>query len=100
MLFDLTHSITGWDVEPNELMSVGERAFNLCRVFNVREGITRKDDILPERLTGPLTEGTFKGETIPLDAMLDYYYELRDWDQKTGIPTKKKLRELGLEFAI
>lgn len=98
-LVDLTRSVTGWDVEPKELMKVGERASNLCRVFNVREGITRKDDALPERLMEPLPEGPFKGETIPLDQMLNNYYEYRGWDEM-GIPTKTTLRELGLEFAI
>lgn len=100
-LLGIVHSITGWDVTPMELMTVGERAFNLCRAFNVREGVTRKDDALPERMTEPLQEGLLKGESISketLNKMLDYYYEMRGWDVATGIPTRKKLEELGLGY--
>jgi aldehyde:ferredoxin oxidoreductase len=84
-----------------ELMAVGERAFNLCRVFNVREGFNRKDDNLPSRLGEPLQEGAYKGEAISkedLDKMLDYYYEERGWEVATGIPTRKKLEELGIGY--
>jgi aldehyde:ferredoxin oxidoreductase len=82
-------------------MIVGERAFNLCRAFNVREGITRKDDVLPARLLEPLPEGPYQGEAISkgtLNKMLNIYYELRGWDKETGIPTKEKLKELGLGY--
>lgn len=100
-LLNIIMSVTGWDVTVDELMTVGERAFNLCRAFNVREGITRKDDTLPARLMEPLKEGPSKGEVISKDALheaLDYYYELRGWDKENGIPTRKKLEELGLEY--
>jgi aldehyde:ferredoxin oxidoreductase len=99
-LVDVVASATGWDVTPRDLMEVGERVFNLTRVFNTREGIRRKDDTLPSRLMEPLPEGPYKGETIPLDKMLDDYYEIRGWDLITGIPTKEKLRELGLGYAV
>ncbi len=82
-------------------MTVGERAFNLCRAFNVREGITRKDDTLPPRLMEPLPEGPYKGETISrnaLDDTLDEYYKLRGWDKKTGIPRRKTLEKLNLKY--
>lgn len=98
---DIVAAATGWDVTMTELMAVGERAFNLCRAFNVREGISRKDDVLPARLMEPLPEGLYKGETIPRDAfdkMLDYYYDFRGWEKKTGIPTRKRLQELGLGY--
>jgi len=100
-LTEIVVAATGWDVTPNELMTVGERAFNLCRVFNVREGITRRDDTLPTRLMEPLPEGPYKGEAIPQDVlnkMLDYYYDFRGWDKKTGIPTRRKLEELNLKY--
>ena len=61
---DIFSSITGWNITPNEMLAIGERAWNLCRAFNVREGITREDDILPERLAEPLPDGAFKGETM------------------------------------
>lgn len=98
---DIVAAATGWDVTMTELMLVGERAFNLCRAFNVREGISRKDDVLPARLMEPLPEGLYSGEAIPQDAfdkMLDYYYEFRGWDKRTGIPTRERLENLGLGY--
>ncbi len=88
----------GWKFSERELKKVGERIVNLNRLFNVREGITRKDDSLPERLTKePAPLGIPKGQVVELDTMLDEYYQYRGWDKKTGRPTKKKLKELGLE---
>ncbi|HPD61433.1 MAG TPA: aldehyde ferredoxin oxidoreductase C-terminal domain-containing protein, partial [Thermodesulfobacteriota bacterium] len=82
---------------------LGERLNNLCRMFNVREGFSRKDDYLPRRLMEePIKDGLSKGEMISqqdLDFMLDEYYEARGWD-KNGIPTAAKLQELGLEDTI
>jgi len=86
----------------DDLVEVGERAYNLARVFNVREGVTRADDTLPPRLLEePLPEGPAAGKVNEnLPAMLDRYYELRGWDKATGKPTPEKLRELGLEEYI
>jgi aldehyde:ferredoxin oxidoreductase len=100
-LNDIVAKATGWGVTINELMKTGERIFNLCRAFNVREGITRKDDTLPKRFAEPLPEGSYKGETFSsqtLAKMLDYYYEFRGWDKETGVPTKEKLEELELGY--
>jgi aldehyde:ferredoxin oxidoreductase len=100
-LNEIIAAATGWDVTVSELMKIGERILNLCRAFNVREGITRKDDTLPKRFTEPLPEGPNKGETFSkddLEKMLDYYYEFRGWDKKSGIPTREKLNELDLTF--
>jgi len=86
----------------DDLVKVGERAYNLARVFNVREGVTRADDTLPPRLLEePLPEGPAAGKVNEnLPAMVDRYYELRGWDKVTGKPTPEKLRELGLEEYI
>jgi aldehyde:ferredoxin oxidoreductase len=101
-LAEIVNAATGWEFDESDLMTVGERAFNLCRAFNVREGISRRDDVLPERLMEPLTEGMYKGQAIPkeaLDAMLDCYFELRGWDVETGVPLERKLKSLELDFA-
>lgn len=67
-------------------------------MLNVREGITRKDDTLSKRLIEPFISGPTKGSYVKnLDAMLDEFYEAAGWDKKTGIPTKKKLEDLGLK---
>ena len=85
------------------LDKVGERMFNLERAFNIREGFGRKDDTLPKRmLTEPLHTREAKGEGQMVshqDEFLDKYYQLRGWT-KDGIPTEKKLKELGLDFAV
>ena len=83
---------------PEELMEAGERINNLERLFNIRQGMSRKDDTLPERfLTEALTEGPSKGKVVDLEIMLDEYYEAREWDRKTGYPRPATLRRLGLE---
>jgi aldehyde:ferredoxin oxidoreductase len=85
------------------LDKVGERMFNLERAFNLREGFGRKHDTLPKRiLTEPLhtREAPGEGQIVAhQDEFLDKYYALRGWT-KEGIPTEKKLKELGLDYAV
>jgi aldehyde:ferredoxin oxidoreductase len=99
---NLVNSLSGLDLTPDEVFTVGERVNNLARAFNAREGFTRKDDNLPDRLMNePLAEGGSKGQHIPqadLDYMLDEYYTMRGWDVATGTPTRAKLEELGLGY--
>ncbi|RLI30685.1 aldehyde ferredoxin oxidoreductase [Candidatus Bathyarchaeota archaeon] len=93
-------AVTGEDAfgKVDELLRIGERIVNLERCFNVREGITRKDDRLPERFTKePMPQGPGKGQTVNLDIMLDEYYDLRGWDKKTGIPKRETLEKLQLQ---
>jgi aldehyde:ferredoxin oxidoreductase len=96
---ELLNKATGFGFTAEDYLKTGERIWNLTRLFNVREGITRKDDILPPRfIEEPLPEGVAKGQVITkktLDEMLDEYYALRGWD-KNGIPTKEKLKKLDL----
>jgi len=95
------NATTGMGLKERELRLIGERIVNLNRMFNVRHGITRKDDTLPERLLKePSPEGPPKGQVVELDLMLDEYYTLRGWDLKTGVPKAAKLRGLGLSFTI
>jgi aldehyde:ferredoxin oxidoreductase len=99
----MINAATGWDLDLGELERIGERICTLERAFNVREGISRKDDTLPWRVQHePIPDGPSKGAFCPpeeLDRMLDEYYEIRGWS-KDGIPTPERLRALGLEFAI
>jgi aldehyde:ferredoxin oxidoreductase len=99
---DLMEAITGLSLTTEDVMKVGERLTNLAKAFNIREGFTRADDTLPERLmTEPLTAGASKGQVISredLDTMLDEYYSERGWDVKTGVPTRAKLVDLRLEY--
>jgi aldehyde:ferredoxin oxidoreductase len=98
----LMEAITGMVYTIEEVERVGERVNNLAKAFNVREGFTRADDTLPSRLmTDPIKAGGSKGQLISkddLDVMLNEYYSARGWDEKTGVPTRAKLVELGLEY--
>ena len=91
---------TGWDVNFEELLKIGERSeriFNLKRVILDHLGITRKDDKLPERLLKmSLSEGGTKGHIPDLETMLDDYYQARGWDLN-GIPTHGKLKSLDTD---
>ncbi|MHA1348102.1 MAG: aldehyde ferredoxin oxidoreductase C-terminal domain-containing protein, partial [Candidatus Heimdallarchaeaceae archaeon] len=88
---------TGMDITAEDLMRIGERIYNLERLFNIREGIGKDQDRLPIRFTDePLPEGPAKGQVVELDKMLPDYYKLRGWDWETGYPTEEKLKELGL----
>ncbi len=85
--------------DPAYLWHVGEKIFNLERMFNVREGFGKKDDAFPRRITEEsVPEGPGAGQVFEQEKMLTDYYRARGWDTETGIPTEKKLKELGLGF--
>ncbi|MGQ9599112.1 MAG: aldehyde ferredoxin oxidoreductase family protein [Anaerolineae bacterium] len=95
----LLNAATGRERTWEELYRVGERVWNLTRLFNLHAGFTRADDDLPRRFKEePLTEPRVRGQYISqqdLDFMLDDYYRLRGWDQQ-GVPKAEKLDELGI----
>jgi aldehyde:ferredoxin oxidoreductase len=79
-----------------ELLQVGERVFNLERLFNIRAGFDARDDTLPRRmLEEPMSGGKAEGRVNCLAEMLSEYYQLRGWDAE-GRPTAEKLAGLGL----
>ncbi len=89
-------AVTGWDVTPEDMMILGERLFNLKRMYNVRLGISRKDDTLPPRLFAHARpSGKSRGNLPHLGMMLGEYYGLRGWSEE-GIPERKTLKRLGL----
>ena len=98
-LASILNYVTGWDMDADELETIGERIYNLERLINVSRGVSRKNDTLPYRtMNEPIPDGPAKGRYCSqdnLDAMLDEYYGLRGWT-KDGIPTEEKLRQLGL----
>jgi aldehyde:ferredoxin oxidoreductase len=103
MAHRLFNLVTGKDWDLEQLLKVSERVRNLERLFDVRQGLTRKDDDLPKKFFEvPLSKGKFAGEVLDrakFEKMKDEYYEIRGWDKETGIPTREKLVELGLEAA-
>lgn len=97
VLTKLYSTVTGIKMSQSKLFKAGERGHMLERYLNTNEGISRKDDTLPDRIlkekrTSPVDKGN-----IPLDKMLDSYYALRGYDNN-GIPTPKKLKALGIDL--
>ncbi len=89
--------VTGIQYKRQSLLRVGERTFTLERLFNLREGLTSKDDALPLRFIGePFREGPIAGKVVPLTKMLLKYYRLRGWNE-VGIPTEPQLKRLGID---
>jgi aldehyde:ferredoxin oxidoreductase len=92
----LLQAVTNVTFSAWDLISIGERIYNLERAFNAREGFGRKEDALPRRLVAtPLPEGHSKNITVMLDPMLDEYYRLRGWTSD-GLPTASTLSDLKL----
>jgi aldehyde:ferredoxin oxidoreductase len=90
----LTH-VLGRKISMGEFVEIGERAFNMERLYNLREGLSADDDTLPDRM---LHESTFPNidSGVPLHEMLPRYYRLRGWDER-GVPTKKTLERLSIQ---
>jgi aldehyde:ferredoxin oxidoreductase len=91
---------TGWDIGVDDLLETGERAVNLARMFNVREGIAGAQDHLPPRLHQPLENGPLEGASIPRDQFeraIGELYALKGWNAD-GVPTPERLRALSLEW--
>ena len=89
-------AVTGIPYSVPKLLEVGERVWNIERMWNQHAGFTGKDDTLPKRLLEtPIPDGPTKGEVNKLGEMLPEYYKLRGWSTD-GEPTKEKLDSLGL----
>lgn len=90
---------TGISYTADDMNRIGERIWNLERMFNLRAGLTKADDSLPERILKgaiPGDDNPAKGRVAKLDQMLPEYYSLRGWDVD-GLPEDAKLVELGLK---
>ena len=95
-----TSTVTGLDFNISALLKIGERIYNLERLFNVGAGFTELEDVLPERFAKEvLPEGLSKDRTVNLETMLADYYAVRNWDEH-GVPQQEKLNELGLHKLI
>ncbi len=95
-LAEMLSALTGVDYSVEEFMKIGDRIWNLERLWNLKSGFTSANDTLPERLfKDPTPTGPAKGKVNRLGEMLPEYYELRGWD-KNGVPTPEKLAELAL----
>jgi len=97
---------TGFPMYTGSFLTLGERSYNLERLFNLREGLSAADDSLPERLTKtpqPTRDGAANASVVggavyvvPLETMLKRYYKVRGWDA-AGVPGKRTLKRLKIE---
>lgn len=97
------NAATGWNMTIQDLLDIGERATNMARIFNMREGFTRADDTLPERLFGGLENGKLAGIPLPKDDFeeaLSNLYEMKGWDRESGLPREERLQSLSLDWAV
>ena len=96
--------LTGQQFDKQVLINTADRILTLERMFNIREGVTSKEDTIPERLLKePLSDGPSQGRLLApeqLKAMLSEYYHLQGWDETTGTPDTSRLNELGLTKII
>ena len=99
---EVMEAVTGYNFTP-ELLEIGERIYTLERLILNREGVRRKDDLMPERIMKEaVPSGPIKGQILTsemYDAMLDEYYQVRGWDNN-GVPKGDTLQKLGLTDLI
>ncbi|MBN2063007.1 MAG: aldehyde ferredoxin oxidoreductase family protein [Deltaproteobacteria bacterium] len=92
----LVEAVTGWDTGIPELLRTAERIVTLMRLFNLREGLSVKDDEMPERFFQPTTDGALANLKVDRSAYkkaVKYYYTLMGWDEN-GVPLPEKVEEL------
>ncbi|MHA1265364.1 MAG: aldehyde ferredoxin oxidoreductase N-terminal domain-containing protein [Candidatus Helarchaeota archaeon] len=101
------NAVTGFHLTSEDLRIAAERTWNLLKLLNAREGFARKDDTFPSAWFTPLQFGDlslkfqdfYGGVQITsqiANQLLDDYYDERGWDKVTGLPTRKKIEDLGL----
>jgi len=94
-------ALTNRKIDGSELLKIGERTINLQRLFNIREGFSSNDDLIPERIKQKPLFGNYKNQEkcviLDYEGMLKEYYKERGWNVKTGIPKKAKLKQLDIE---
>ena len=94
---ELIHYAIGIDFGLDEVKLFGERIANLKRLFNIKMGLTLKDDRLPLILTKPFDSGGSAGKSPNFERLKKFFYKVRDWELDTGKPSNKKLKQLGLD---
>ena len=94
------NGVTGWGLEADDLMTLGKRIVTLKRMLNLRRGLTRADDRLPDLLMKALKDGGTEGMVPDVDTLVAGAYAEYGWDAETGEPTPETLEGLGLNFAI
>jgi len=98
LLLEVLSSLSPEPYSMDEMREVGVRVLCMERLFNMREGISRKDDVLPDRLLKePKPDGPTKGSVVPLEELKDDFYKAMGYDLSTGNPPDSLLAKLGIE---
>ncbi|MBF0225873.1 MAG: aldehyde ferredoxin oxidoreductase family protein [Desulfobacterales bacterium] len=92
---ELWTSVTGIKMSNSKFLEAGNRIHILERYMNTREGISKKDDTLPDRFLNESRKDDPKGYKVPLEKMLKKYYKLRGYDSN-GIPSEKTLKRFKI----
>ncbi len=95
-IVDMINASTGWGVDQDAILKAGERIFQLMRAMTCRFGVTPKDDVLPEIALRPIPDGGQEGHVPNMEKMLPEYYAIRDWDKKSGKPSRARMEKLGI----
>lgn len=100
-LSEITAAATGWQTSIMELIRISERFLTMARLFNLREGFSDADDVLPQRFFEPKTDGALSEKALDRDEMdkaKRNYYRLMGWDER-GVPLRERLEELEISEA-
>ena len=92
---EMFNAITGWSYSVDDLMTAGERIFNLQRLINIRDGYDGKTDAIPKKMYNSSKEGFRAGKVIPFKRLMEDYYKIRGWDS-AGRPSQETLARLEL----
>ncbi len=97
-LFEWANAATGWDLRPEDYMTIGHRIQTLRQMFNVKHGVEPAKIRVNARALGlpPIKKGPNKAVQVDLDAMRQFYWQAIGWDPETGIPTEATLRTLEI----
>ncbi len=95
-LFKMFNDTTGWDLTPDEYMTIGRRIQTLRQMFSVKHGVQPKDAIMTGRVVGepPLETGNLKGVTLPIQEMVSLHWKHFGWNEDTGFPEQAITAEL------
>jgi len=100
-IVEMVRGVTGWPLSIYRLHKTFERSLALCRIFNLREGFTDADDMLPKRFEEAVNEGANKGIAVDVKKLEEtkrVYYQMLGWTEN-GVPTEARLIEPGIDWA-
>ncbi len=80
-LSEIIYSVCDLRLTKKDLKKIALDIINMARNFNLREGVTKREDKLPRRFFREVLKETGKTiEPSDMEVMLKEYYRLRGWD--------------------